>query len=73
MTTQTTAKQPTSFRFTADELELIDALVAHLDHRTGIPHSRSDAIRSLLKRATPPDGQGSVEARLRRAYSGVFG
>lgn len=66
------SRQPTSFRFTTDELELIDAHAHFLSVETGVPHSRSDVIRATFKKMEPPEGAGEHRARFRRAYSTVF-
>jgi hypothetical protein len=69
------ARITTSFRYSPDEAELLDAWAAYLKSHN--PHlirgTHSDALRHLMKRAKPPDGPGEVEARLRRAYSTIFG
>ena len=71
MTDQHPSK-PTTVRFTADELSLIDAIGAHMGRR-GVRHSRSDVIRALLARAQPPDEQSETAHAYRQAYLRVFG
>lgn len=60
--------KPTTVRFSADDLELIDAMAEHLS-RSGVRHSRTDVLRVLLRKAQPADNA----ARWQRAYSVVFG
>lgn len=69
------ARKTTSFRYSADEAELLDAWAAYL--KSANPHivrgTHSDALRHLMKRAKPPDKPGEAEARVRRAYTTIFG
>ena len=65
--------RPTTFRFTEDELELIDAAAEYKSHTTGLRHSRADLLRTLLRRAEPPKDLEPGSARWRRAYDRVFG
>lgn len=70
--------QPTSFRFTADELELLDAQAAYLHERHGLNFNRTAAIRNMLRLVKPPEpgtpnGIGPAAARFRRAYTTIFG
>lgn len=65
--------KPTSFRFSDDELELLDAIAAHLTARWGMGFNRSDAIRHLMHRVAPPDGAGENQIRWRAAHKKVFG
>lgn len=69
---------PTSFRFSPDELELLDALAAYLTERRGIAYNRTAAIRDMLRRNKPPaadepGGLGPGALRLRGAYATIFG
>lgn len=70
--------QPTSFRFSPDELELLDATAAYMLERHGMNHNRTSVIRELLRRSKPPTaeqtgGLGPAAVRYRRAYSTIFG
>jgi hypothetical protein len=59
---------PTSFRFSPEELDLLDAIGAHLT-RTGPKHTRIDTVRVLLRRTRPDrTDQTWVDA-----YEAVFG
>ncbi len=42
---------PTQFRLKRDALDDLDAIAAHLAETTGMPVSRADALRSLIKQA----------------------
>lgn len=64
--------KPTSIRFTADELELIEAAAEALTISRGVPHSRTDVVKVAMKRLKPPDDLGPHLARWRRAYAVVF-
>lgn len=68
----TDPKIPTSVRFTADELDLIDKAAAALSVSRGFGHSRTDVIKTALKRLQPPEGLGPELADWRRAYGLVF-
>jgi hypothetical protein len=61
--------QPTSFRWTPEDVELLDAIKDHLAAKHGFRHSRLDALRSVLKRVTPPEDA----PRWQRAYRECFG
>lgn len=68
-------RRTTSFRYSADEAELLDAWAAYL--KAASPHlirgTHSDALRHLMKRSGPPTATGEHEARIRRAHSTLFG
>lgn len=65
----------TSIRFTADETELLDAWAAYLAASAPgvIRGTRSEAVRHLLRKATPPAKPGEHEARIRRAHTALYG
>jgi hypothetical protein len=69
------ARITTSFRYSPDESELLDAWAAYLKAQS--PHlirgTHSDAIRHLMKRAVPPAKLGETENRVRNAYTTIFG
>jgi hypothetical protein len=46
--------QPISIRLTPEDIEILDAIAAHLTHQHGIRIGRGQTVRQLLKRATPP-------------------
>lgn len=70
-----------SFRFTDDEIALLDAAAAYYKATTGVPHSRSDVLRRTLRETCPPvvprtatPEAGTAElVEWRRRYSTVFG
>lgn len=64
---------PTSMRFSADEIELLDAWRHHLDERNHTKRtSRTDVVRFLLWKMIPPEGLGTP-AVVRRAHATLFG
>lgn len=64
--------QPTSMRFHADELTLIDAIAAHHQATKGGKWSRTETVRQLLRRLTPPGDPSETASAWRRAYKRVF-
>lgn len=69
------SRRTTSFRYSEDEKELLDAWAAYL--KASAPHlvggTHSDAIRHLMKKAGAPAAVGEEPARVRRAYTTLFG
>lgn len=65
-------RRSSSFRFTEDEWELIDAVRDQLAARRYTRSSRADVLRLALQRLKPPDDQTPEASRWRRAYSAVF-
>jgi hypothetical protein len=66
---------PTSIRFHADELALIDAWCAYLSADRGFKHSRSNMFRQLLQRVPPPaekPGERVEAFKLRDAHGRAF-
>lgn len=68
-----TGRKTTSFRVSPDEEELLDAWAAYLAHQLGVPSSHSSVIRYMMRRAKPPQDLGETQARVRSAYSTIFG
>lgn len=68
-------RRTTSFRLSADEAELLDAWAAYLKASAShvIRGTHSDAIRHLMRKASPPSKPGTLEARVRSAHSTIFG
>lgn len=66
-----------SFRFTDDEIALLDAAAAYYKALTGVPHSRSDVLRRTLRQTNPrTTGDFITGPELDewcRRYSTVFG
>ena len=70
--------RPTSFRFSEDELELLDAQAAWLLERHGLNYNRTAVIRNMMRLIKPPApdsaaGLGPGAARFRRAHATIFG
>ena len=70
--------QPTSMRFSPEELELLDAHAAYLQERHGVNHNRTSLIRDMLRRSKPPTsettgGLGPAARRFRNAWTTIFG
>lgn len=66
-------RHPKSFRLSEDEQELIDAWAAYIGQHTGVIGTTSSVIRYLMRRTSPPERPGDTEARVRRAYTTIFG
>jgi hypothetical protein len=68
------AHSPTSFRFSPEELELLDAQAAYLLERHGLNYNRTAVIRNMMRVMKPPvDQLGPAARRYREAYSTIFG
>lgn len=69
--------QPTSFRFSPEELELLDAQAAYAYERHGVRVNRTAAIRNMMRLTKPPQpgpgGLGPGARRFRSAYTTIFG
>jgi hypothetical protein len=65
--------QPTSFRFTDDELALLDAWADFLHSQGSGPKSRTAVVRRLLRKMTPPTNAGEKAARVRVLHRQLFG
>lgn len=68
----------TSFRLSAEELELLDAQAAYLLERHGLRYNRTAVIRNMMRVVKPPtqegpQGLGPAARRWRSAYETMFG
>ncbi len=63
----------TSIRLKDKEYALLDAYAQYLNHKTGIPVTRTDAFRGLLKAVEPASELGQEAGDWRRAYKTLFG
>lgn len=66
-------RTPSSIRLSDAETELVGAWSEYLAQQTGATGGTAAVIRFLLKRAKPPDSLGTVQSRIRRAYTDLYG
>jgi hypothetical protein len=60
--------KPTSFRFTEQALEVMDAWAAHLSAKKGRKVGRVDVVEALIARVPPPEDLTEEAAELRRVH-----
>jgi hypothetical protein len=67
------ARNPSSVRLSDAELELVNAWADYLAHQTGATVGTAAVFRAFLRRTKPPESQGPDQARIRRAYTAIYG